>query len=77
MCAHVGNQWSRGVVIARLGSSVRSLLHQHRDLHLLTYLYLAENWGPTLITKQHLLVLIQVLGHNGHLLHHVEISTSK
>jgi hypothetical protein len=47
MCARVGNQWSRGVVITRLGSSVRSLLHQHRDLHQSTYLYLTEDQKPT------------------------------
>jgi hypothetical protein len=34
-------------VIARLGSSIQSLLHQHRDLHQLTYLYLMEEREPT------------------------------
>jgi hypothetical protein len=47
MCAHVGNQRSRGIVIARLQSSVRSLLHQRRDLHPPTYLYLSEDREPT------------------------------
>jgi hypothetical protein len=35
------------VVIARLQSSIRSLLHQHRDLHQSTYLYLSEDQEPT------------------------------
>jgi hypothetical protein len=43
MCARVCNQQSRGVVIARLRSSVWSLLHQHRDLHQSTYLYLSKD----------------------------------
>jgi hypothetical protein len=47
MCARVGNQQSHGVMIARLRSSIRSLLHQCRDLHQLTYLYLAEDQEPT------------------------------
>jgi hypothetical protein len=47
MCARVDNQRSRGVVIARLWSSVRSLLPQSRDLHQLTYLYLVEYREPT------------------------------
>jgi hypothetical protein len=47
MCAHVGNQHSRGVVIARLRSSVRSLLHQRRDLDQSTYLYLSEDREAT------------------------------
>jgi hypothetical protein len=47
MCARVGNQQSRGIVIARLRSSVRSLLHQHQDLHQSTYLYLIEDREPT------------------------------
>jgi hypothetical protein len=47
MCARVDNQCNRGVVIVRLQSSVRSLLHQHRDLHQSTYLYLAEDREPT------------------------------
>jgi hypothetical protein len=38
MCAWVGNQWSHGVVIARVRTDiVQSLRHQHRDLHQLTY----------------------------------------
>jgi hypothetical protein len=47
MCTRVGNQRSRGVVIAWLRSSVRSLLHQRRDLHQSTYLYLVEDRKPT------------------------------
>jgi hypothetical protein len=47
MCAHVGNQRSHGVVIARLRSSVQSLLHQRRDLDQSTYLYLLEDGEPT------------------------------
>jgi hypothetical protein len=47
MCVCVDNQWSRGVVIAMLWSSVRNLLHQHRDLHQSTYLYLTEDREPT------------------------------
>jgi hypothetical protein len=47
MCAHVDNQRSHGVVIARLRSYVQSLLHQCRDLHQSTYLYLAEDQEPT------------------------------
>jgi hypothetical protein len=47
MCARVGHQRSRGVVIARLRSSVRSLLHQCQDLHQSTYLNLVEDREPT------------------------------
>jgi hypothetical protein len=47
MCTRVGNQRSRCVVIARLRSSVRSLLHQYRYLHQPTYLYLSEDREPT------------------------------
>jgi hypothetical protein len=43
MCTHVGNQQRCGVVIARLRSSVRSFLHQRRDLYQPTYLYLSED----------------------------------
>jgi hypothetical protein len=46
-CVCVGNQRSRGVLIARLRSSVRSLLHQRRDLHQSTYLYLSKDREPT------------------------------
>jgi hypothetical protein len=46
MYARVGNQRSRGVVIARLRLSIRNLLHQHRDLHQSTYLYLSEDLEP-------------------------------
>jgi hypothetical protein len=38
MCARVGNQWSRGVVTARVRTDVvQSLHHQRRDLHQSTY----------------------------------------
>jgi hypothetical protein len=47
MWTRVGNQWSRGVVIARLRPSVQSLLHQYRDLHQSIYLYLTEDREPT------------------------------
>jgi hypothetical protein len=47
MCARVGNQWSCGVVMARIRSSVQSLLHQHQDLRQSTYLYLVEDREPT------------------------------
>jgi hypothetical protein len=44
MCAWVGNEWSRGVVTARVQTdAVRSLRHQRRDLHQLTYPYLSED----------------------------------
>jgi hypothetical protein len=43
MCACVGNQRSHAVVIARLQSTVQNLLHECRDLHQSTYLYLAED----------------------------------
>jgi hypothetical protein len=44
MCARVGNQWSHGVVTARIRTdAVRSLHHQRRDLHQSTYLYLSED----------------------------------
>jgi hypothetical protein len=38
MCTRVGNQWSRGVVTARVRTdTVQSLRHQRRDLHQSTY----------------------------------------
>jgi hypothetical protein len=38
MCARVDNQWGRGVVTAQVRTNViRSLRHQHRDLHQSTY----------------------------------------
>jgi hypothetical protein len=38
MCTRVGNQWSYGVVTARVRTdAVQSLHHQHRDVHQLTY----------------------------------------
>jgi hypothetical protein len=44
MCARVGNQQSCGVVTAWVRTNVvRSLRHQHRDLHQLTYPYLSED----------------------------------
>jgi hypothetical protein len=53
MCARVGNHRSRGVVIARLQSSVRNLLHQRQDLHQLIYLYLLEDREPTSHHRQY------------------------
>jgi hypothetical protein len=47
VCTCVSKQRSCGVIIARLRSSVRSLLHQHQDLHQSTYLYLSEDREPT------------------------------
>jgi hypothetical protein len=47
MCACVDHQRSRGIVIARLRSSVQSLLHQRRNLDQLTYLYVTEDQEPT------------------------------
>jgi hypothetical protein len=47
MCACVDNQQSCGVVIARLRSSVQSLLHHCRDLLQSTYSYLMEDREPT------------------------------
>jgi hypothetical protein len=44
VCAWVGNQWSRGVVTARVRTdAVQSFHHQRRDLHQLTYPYLSED----------------------------------
>jgi hypothetical protein len=44
MCARVGNQWSRGVVTARVRTdAVWSLHHQRRDLHQSTYPYLSKD----------------------------------
>jgi hypothetical protein len=44
MCTRVGNQRSRGVVTTRVQTDVvRSLHHQHRDLHQLTYPYLSKD----------------------------------
>jgi hypothetical protein len=38
VCTRVGNQRSRGVVIARVqANAIRSLRHQRRDLHQSTY----------------------------------------
>jgi hypothetical protein len=34
-------------VTVRVQRYVRSLHHQHQDLHQLTYLYLSEDWDPT------------------------------
>jgi hypothetical protein len=47
MYTRVDNQRSHGIVIGRLRSSVRSLLHQCRDLHQSTYLYLMKDRAPT------------------------------
>jgi hypothetical protein len=44
VCARVGNQRSRGVLTARVRTdAVRSLRHQRRDLHQVTYPYLSED----------------------------------
>jgi hypothetical protein len=44
VCARVGNQRCRGVVTAWVRTdAIRSLRHQRRDLHQLTYLYLLED----------------------------------
>jgi hypothetical protein len=43
----IDNQRSSGVVIAKVQHSIRSLHHQHRDLHQLTYLYLSEDQDAT------------------------------
>jgi hypothetical protein len=44
MCARIGNQRSHGVVTARVRIDVvRSLRHQRRDLHQLTYPYLSKD----------------------------------
>jgi hypothetical protein len=44
MCTRVGNQWSHGVVTARVRTdAVQSLRHQRRDLHQSTYPYLSED----------------------------------
>jgi hypothetical protein len=48
VCARVGNQWSCGVVTARIRTDVvRSLHHQRRDLHQSTYPYLSEDRGDS------------------------------
>jgi hypothetical protein len=46
VCAHVDNQQSRGVLIARLRLSVRSLLHHRQELQS-AYPYLVEDQEPT------------------------------
>jgi hypothetical protein len=44
VCARVGNQRSRGVVIVRVRTNaVQSLCHQRRDVHQLIYPYLSED----------------------------------
>jgi hypothetical protein len=44
MCVWLGNQQSCGVVTRRVQTdAVRSLHHQHRDLHQLNSLYLSED----------------------------------
>jgi hypothetical protein len=48
MCTRVGNQWSRDVVTAQIRTdAIRSLRHQHRDLHQSTYPYLSEDWDSS------------------------------
>jgi hypothetical protein len=43
----IDNQWSSGVVTARVRHSIQSLHHQHRRLHKSTYLYLLEDRDST------------------------------
>jgi hypothetical protein len=43
----IDNQWSNGVVTARVQSSVWSIRHQRRDFHQSTYLYLLEDRDST------------------------------
>jgi hypothetical protein len=50
--SRIDNQWSCGVVTARFRSFVRSLHHQHRDLHQLTYLYLLIDRDPNLLLNK-------------------------
>jgi hypothetical protein len=51
VCARVGNQQSRGVVIARVRTDVvRSLRHQRRDLHQSTYLVPLGRLGLILLS---------------------------
>jgi hypothetical protein len=45
--AWIDNQWSSGVVTARVRRSIRGLHHQRRDLHQSTYLYLSEDRHST------------------------------
>jgi hypothetical protein len=53
VCARVGNQWSRGVVTARIRTdTVRSLRHQHQDLHQSTYHVPLERSGLILLSCQ-------------------------
>jgi hypothetical protein len=47
MCAQIDNQWSHGVVTARVYCYVQSLDHQHRDLHQSTYMYLSKDRDST------------------------------
>jgi hypothetical protein len=47
LIAQIDNQQSSGVVTVRVERSIQSLLHQRRDLHQSTYLYLLEDWGST------------------------------
>jgi hypothetical protein len=51
MCSRVGKQRSRGVVTARVQTDVvRSLCHQRRDLHQLTYLVPLRRSGLILLS---------------------------
>jgi hypothetical protein len=51
VCARIGNQWSCGVVTARIQTdAVRSLRHQCRDLHQSTYLVPLRRSGLILLT---------------------------
>jgi hypothetical protein len=45
--ARINNQRSGGIVTAMVQCSVHSLLHQRRDLHHSTYLYLSEDQDST------------------------------
>jgi hypothetical protein len=52
MCAWVGNQRSRGVVTARVRTdAVRSVRHQRRDLHQLTYPIPLKRSGLILLSR--------------------------
>jgi hypothetical protein len=53
VCARIGNQWSRGVVTTRVRTdTVRSLRHQHRNLHQLTYHIPLRRSGLILLSRR-------------------------
>jgi hypothetical protein len=63
VCARVGNQWSHGVVTAQVRTdAVRSLRHQHRDLHQSTYPVPLRRLGLILLSTSyrasHLVLLL-------------------